>query len=116
MVFCRILVVNLVVVLVNEFIHYFEGGQRHLTATITGWKEALRLSSGYHITTPPQSGGGGSTFSAAAMVAAATATATATASVVAMQDRQDIPTQFNQVNNRHEIITCKSYKYFLILN
>lgn len=31
------------------------------------------------------------------MVAAATATATATACVVAMQDRQDIPTQFNQV-------------------
>ena len=56
------------------------------------------LSSSYHNTAPPQSGGGGSTFSAAAMVAAATATATATASVVAMQDRQDIPTQFNQVN------------------
>lgn len=55
------------------------------------------LSSGYHNTVPPQNGGGGSTFSAAAMVAAATATATATASVVAMQDRQDIPAQFNQV-------------------
>jgi hypothetical protein len=32
------------------------------------------------------------------MVAAASATATVTASVVAMQDRQDIPVQFNQVN------------------
>lgn len=69
-----------------------------LTTAIVGIKAVPVLSSGYRNTAPPQSGGGGSTFSAAAMVAAATSTATATASVVAMQDRQDIPTQFNQVN------------------
>ncbi|XP_011339603.2 zinc finger MIZ domain-containing protein 1 isoform X2 [Ooceraea biroi] len=37
------------------------------------------------------------------MVAAASSTATATASVVAMQDRQDIPAQFNQMQNQHGI-------------